>query len=274
MIGLGLRKKVLVTGGGGSIGSVLVKKLLDSGFEVVAFDIDEYALSKFAEGSLRGLRTFLGDVKDSSDVERAVRGCDAVIHVAAVKMVDVSSYHPIPCIRTNVEGTINLINEALRQRVERFLYISSDKAVDFAGVYGATKFIGERLTLWANTFNRGKYSVCRFGNVIQSRGNVFEIWEEQRKKGEPLTVTHPEMKRYFWSVNDAVAFILKALKTMKGGEIFIPKMPSYRVIDLAKKISSNIKRIPIRPDEVMEAKLYSDYEKEKLEDLGDMWVIR
>jgi len=267
---------VLVTGAGGSIGSVLTKKLLTCNAAVKAFDIDEYSLATLSEAAGKDtlLETYLGDIKDVGDVERAVRNCNIIIHLAAVKMVDVSSSHPIPCIETNIRGTINIVNEALRQEVNEFLFISSDKAVNFGSVYGATKFIGERLTLHANFFEHGKFSVCRFGNVIESRGNVFEIWRRQKEKGETLSVTHPKMERYFWHVDEATAFILKALLMMQGGEIFIPKMQKYKIVDLAHQVSPDFRIVGIRPEELLDAKLYADYEKPVLEDLGDMWVIR
>lgn len=272
---------ILVTGAGGSIGSVLTKKLLASeALKVRALDVDEYSLSKLVadveKNKLERLETCLGDVKDATDVEQAVRGCDIVIHLAAVKMVDISSLHPIPCIKTNVDGTINLVNEAFQQKVRKFMFVSSDKAVDFASVYGATKFLGERIVLWANRYSSSsvKFSVCRFGNVIQSRGNVWEIWEQQKKGGLEITVTHEEMERFFWNVSDAVDFILKTIEIMQGGEIFIAKMPSFKIIDLARQVSSNIKFIGLRPEETLKHKLIADYEKDRLEEHVDMWVIR
>lgn len=270
------RQVILVTGAGGSVGTALIKWMIHSNVKQLrAFDVDEYSLSKLTR-EVNDLRvvTFLGDVKDSSDVERAMRGVDIVVHLAAVKMIDVSSYHPTPCIRTNIDGTINLVNVALKEKVEKFLYFSSDKAVDFASVYGATKFIGERLTLWANSFNRGKYSVCRFGNIYQTRGNVFEIWEEQKRKRQPITVTHPEMERYFIKMADVAQFVLKVIEVMKGGEVFIRKMSKSKVIDLAKAFSKNIEFVGVRPEERLDAKLYADYEEPFLKDEGDFWVIK
>lgn len=271
------KRTVLVTGAGGSIGAALVKALLDSSCLVKAFDIDEYELAKLAsEVSSKRLSTHLGDVKDFADVEDAIRNTDIVIHAAAVKMVDISNQNPVPCIRTNIDGTLNLIKASLKVSVHKFLLISSDKAVDFAGVYGATKFIGERLVLWANSKKAGKFAVCRMGNVMQTRGNVFEIWETQKRKGVPLTVTHPEMERYFWDIRNAVNFVLKVLRIMDGGEVFIPKMPSFKIMDLAKSIPNikGIKVTEIRPDEVLHAKLYSEHEESRLVDKGDMWVLK
>lgn len=274
-----MENTVLVTGAGGSIGSVVVKELLKLKFVTVkAFDIDEYSLSKLVanlnNAGLGGIRTCVGDIKDRHEVEFAVRDCDLIIHAAAVKMVDISNSNPIPCLKTNVDGTVNLVLEALRQETKRFLLISSDKAVDFRSIYGVTKFIGERLILWANSLGIGQFSACRLGNVIETRGNVFEIWREQKGKDEALTVTHQGMERYFWHVEEAVSFILRMLEIMKGGEIFIPKMTLSSVIELAKGISPNIKLVGIRPGEVLKAKLYSDYEKDLLQDYGDFWVIR
>jgi len=267
---------VLVTGAGGSIGSALVKKLLEQdAIKVKAFDIDEYSLATLARNLNNDhLATCEGDVKDVFDVEYAMRDCNTVVHIAAAKMVDISSNNPVPCLKTNVDGMLNLINQALRQKTSKFLFISSDKAVDFASVYGASKFIGERLTVWANHIGTGKYSVCRMGNVIESRGNVFEIWKEQKDKKQPITLTHALMERYFWHVNEAVTFILKSLELMKGGEIFIPKMTKYKMIDLAHEYSTNIKYIGLRPDEQLDARLFAPYEEAKLKDYGSLWVLK
>jgi UDP-N-acetylglucosamine 4,6-dehydratase len=264
---------ILVTGAGGSIGTVLCQKLLAQGEKVKAFDIDEYSLASLHR-LLPKVEVCEGDIKDPRNVECAMRNCDAVIHVAASKMVDVSSNNPVPCIRTNVDGTINLIEQAIRQGIGKFVYLSSDKAVDWSSVYGATKFLGERLTLWANRFNQGRFSVVRMGNVRESRGNVFEIWQEQKQKGEPITLTDKRMLRYFWSVEEATTFILKVFKIMQGGEIFIPNMVKYRMFDVAKTYGSEIKLTGIRPEEQLDAWLYSREEETRLEDRGDMWVLK
>jgi UDP-N-acetylglucosamine 4,6-dehydratase len=266
---------ILVTGAGGSIGAILCQKLLNQGEYIKAFDIDEYSLANLHRQFPNGkLKVCEGDIKDWRNVEFAMKNCESVIHIAASKMVDVSSNNPVPCIRTNVDGTINLIEQAIRQNIDKFLFVSSDKAIDWSSVYGATKFLGERLTLWASRFNQGRFSVIRMGNVRESRGNVFEIWEQQKQKGEPITLTDKRMLRYFWSVNEATDFILKVFGIMEGGEIFIPNMTKYRMIDLAKQFSNKIKVVGIRPEEQLNAWLYSPNEEKHLTDLGDMWVLK
>lgn len=269
-------KCVLITGGAGSIGSKIVKALLSYNVLTVrVFDVDECSLAKLAR-ELKDVRveTLLGDIKDVNDVEMAIENMDIIIHGCAVKMVDVSSFHPIPCIRTNVDGTINLIRAVLKGHVEKCLFLSSDKAVDYASVYGSTKFLGERLFLWANSVSDTRFSCVRMGNVVESRGNVFAIWREQKAKGEPITITHLDMQRYFWHVKEAVAFILNSIEKMGGGEIFIPKMELFKILELAQKRGVKIRQVGTRPEEIITPKLYSDMEKDLLEDCGDFWVLR
>ena len=270
------RRTILITGAGGSVGSALVNWLLHTNVKQVrAFDVDEHSLAKQSrEFKDARLVSYLGDIKDNFDVEMSMKDVDVVIHLAAVKMVDVASYNPVSCIRTNIDGTVNMVHWALREKVKKFLYFSSDKAVDFCSVYGSTKFIGERLTLWANTLHQGKYSVCRFGNIYQTRGNVFETWEEQKSRGQPVTVTDPRMERYFIKLADVIQFVLKVLDLMKGGEIFSRKMDKLNIMELAKTFSKNIEVVGIRPEERLDAKLYADYEEALLKDEGTFWVIR
>lgn len=267
---------VLVTGGAGSIGSQLVKKLLDYPVRSVrVFDNDEYELF-LLNRRLRDkrLRLLLGNIIDRERVKLALRGVDSVYHLAAVKNIEISEFNCPQCVRANVDGTINLIECSLESRPKRFIFCSSDKAVEYTLLYGATKFLGERITLWAHRVQDDtKFSVARFPNVRETRGNVFEVFDEQRRRGEPLTLTHPEMRRYVMGVDEAVDFIIKASEVMKGGEIFVPaKVKEYKISDIAG--STKVKVIGARVGEKLSERLMTPEEEEIAVREGSMWIIR
>lgn len=269
---------VLVTGGAGSIGSQLVKKLLDYPVRSVrVFDNDEYGLF-LLKRRLRDerLRLLLGNIIDRERVKLALRGVDTVYHLAAIKNIEISEFNCPQCIRTNVDGTINLIECALETRPEKFLFCSSDKAVDHALLYGATKFLGEKLTLWAHRVqNDTIFSVARFPNVMETRGNVFEVFEEQKRQGKPLTVTHPEMRRYVMGLNEATDFIVEATEMMRGGEIFVPAdIKEYKILDIARGLSDKVEISGIRVGEKLSERLMTPEEEGTAERRGSMWVIR
>lgn len=271
-------KTVLVSGGAGSIGSAVVKKLVEFDVHSIrVLDNNEYALFKMKR-SLENpkLRLLLGDIRDRERVEMAVDGVDIILHFAAVKNIEISEYNPIEAIKTNVDGTINLIEASLKSRPERFLYISSDKAVSYTSLYGATKFLGEKLTIWANKIqDRTLFSCARLGNVYESRGNVFELWDEQKARGEPLTLTHPDMRRFFMHLDEATHFIISAVEMMKGGEIFVPQMKEEQILELAKKLyGNNIKFIGPRPGEKIREELMTPEERKIAKEENGIWVIR
>jgi len=269
---------ILVTGGAGSIGSQLVKKLLDYPVRSVrVFDNDEYGLFRLnRQLKDERLRLLLGNIIDRERVKLALRGVDNVYHLAAVKNIEISEFNCPQCVRTNVDGTINLIECALESKPKRFLFCSSDKSVDYALLYGATKFLGERIALWAHRVQDDTmFSVARFPNVRETRGNVFEVFEGQRKRGEPLSLTHPEMRRYVMGVDEAVDFILTATEAMKGGEIFVPAdVREYKISDIAKGFSGQVKIIGTRAYEKMAERLMTPEEEKRAVRKGSMWVIR
>jgi UDP-N-acetylglucosamine 4,6-dehydratase len=270
-------KNILITGGAGSIGTALTKKILEFPVKTVRIlDIDEHALFKL--GRLikdSRLRLLLGDIQDYDRVVMAGENVDIVIHTAAVKNIEISEFNPIQTIGVNINGTVNLIKMIMRNKPNKFLNISTDKAVDSSTLYGSTKQIGEKLTTWAGShLEYTKFGTVRFGNVIESRGNVFEIWNEEVKNNKPLSITLPEMKRYFFHVDEAAEFILKCIPIMNRGEIFVPKMKSFSVKDLADKISKKQKIIGLRPGEKKEEILLTDNELKNSIEKKDMWIIK
>ena len=234
-------KSILVTGGAGSIGSALVENLLKFPIQSVrVLDIDEYALAKLNKKLKDSrLRILLGSILDTERLDMAGDGVDIVFHLAAIKNIEISEFNPIETIDTNVNGTVNMIKMLIKKKPLKFINISTDKAADASTLYGNTKRIGEKLTTWtAKHVSPTKSGTVRFGNVIETRGNVFEVWEDEKKNNKPLSITHPSMKRYFFKIDEAVDFVLLCLPLIKNGEIFIPKMKLHKIKDLAKEISS------------------------------------
>lgn len=285
-------KTILITGGAGSIGSALARSLAKyKPTSIRVFDNNEHALSKMKRNTKDPcFRFLLGDVKDMDRLEMAVADAQIVFHLAAVKDISISEYNPIETIKTNILGTINLIECAMRHPPMIFTFISSDKAANAQTLYGATKMLGERLTLWAHlaSYPKTVYNVVRFGNVMESKGNVFEIWKEQGERGDPLTVTDPEMKRYMFHVEEAVKAIETAAQEAPSGTILVPKMPEVQIKDLISGIISGINdtitihellhnRVKItgpRKDEKMREELMTEDEKKKAEDYGGWWIIK
>ncbi|AJW71825.1 SDR family NAD(P)-dependent oxidoreductase [Nitrosopumilus adriaticus] len=270
-------KSILVTGGAGSIGSALVEKLLEFPIQSVrVFDNNEYALAKLNKKLKDSrLRIILGNILDQDRVSIACDEIDIVFHLAAIKNIEISEFNPIETIDTNVNGTVNMIKMLIEKKPKKFINISTDKAADASTLYGNTKQLGERLTSWAgsHTYPRTKTATVRFGNVIESRGNVFEIWNEEKSKNKPLSITEPSMKRYFIHANEVVDFILTGLLLAKKGEIFIPKMKKFNIKQLADKISKSQRIIGLRQGEKLEEILLNSDEKSKATEKNDMWVI-
>jgi len=284
-------KTVLVTGGVGSIGSEIVKNLLSRDLEVVRIlDINETKLFEF-EGELDSekIRTFIGDVRDKDRLRKAIEDVDIVFHAAALKHVPLCEYNPFEGVKTNVNGTQNLIDVALDEEVEKFITISTDKVVNPINVMGATKLLAERLTTSANLYKGERktvFSVVRFGNVLNSRGSLLPIIKKQIKKGGPVTLTNPEMTRFVMSINEASRLVIKAAEKAKGGEIFILKMPALKIKDLIDVIIEElspeygyspdeieIKEIGKRAGEKMYEELMTDEEAFHAEEIEDMFVV-
>jgi len=268
-------KTILITGGAGSIGTVLTKKLLEYPVNTIRIlDVNENALFNLKRTITDPrLRLLLGDIQDKERVELAGNKVDIIIHLAAIKNIEISEYNPIETINTNIMGTMNLINMAIRDGPEIFLNISTDKAVEPSTLYGSTKQISERLTLWAATKNT-KFATARFGNVFEAQGNVFEIWKKEIKNNHPISITDLSMERYLFHVDDAVEFIIKCLTITKGEQIFVPKLKLYKIKTLAKKFSKNYKIIGMRKGEKLKEILLTEEEKKSAKETDDMWIIK
>lgn len=270
-------KVILVTGGAGSIGSALVKKLLDYPVRTIrVLDINEHALFRLKRSvNDSRLRLLLGSVLDKERLEMAANNADLVIHTAAVKNIEISEFNPIETIDINTNGTVNMIKMAIKNKPKKFLNISSDKAADPSTIYGITKQLSERLTSWAGIhIPSTKFASIRFGNVIESRGNVFEIWDEELKNNQSLSVTHSLTERYFFHIGEAIDFILDCLPLANEGAIFVPKMKSYNIKQLATKLSHKHKIIGLRRGEKLKEILITAEEKRIAEERKNMWIIK
>lgn len=268
----------LVTGGAGSIGSALVRELLEryKRSTVRVFDSSDYLLSKLRRSieEKDRIRCLLGNVQDYQRLEMAMKNVDYVFHLAAIKDISITEYNPIETIKTNIMGTVNLIECCLREQPNKVVNLSSDKAIGFTTLYGSTKYIGEQLILWGHQVMHPTIKFCnvRFGNVIETRGNVFEIWKEQSEKGIPLTITDTRMKRYFMNIDDATDSILEAFETTEGGETFIPDMEEFNITDLCDTDEPKI--IGPRRGEKLREELMTEAEKKQATKVGNLWVIR
>ena len=269
-------KKILVSGGAGSIGTTLIKKLLEYPVDSIrVLDINEHALFELKhEITDPRLRLLLGSILDKDRIEMAGKNVDIVFHTAAIKNIEISEYNPIETIDTNINGTVNMIKMAIRNKVKIFLNISTDKAAEPSTLYGTTKQLTERLTSWAGVHNEEtKFASVRFGNVMDSHGNVFELWEKELKEKKPLSITHPLAERYFFKSDEACNFILKCLLVINVGEVFIPKMKSYKIKSLAQKYSKKQKIIGLRQGEKLKEILITKDEIKKSLVKNDMWIL-
>jgi len=270
-------KTILITGGAGSLGSVLTKKLLKYPVRSIrVLDIDEHALFKLKHSvNDSRLRLLLGSVLDQERVEMAGNKIDVIFHLAAIKNIEISEYNPIETISTNINGTVNMIKMATRNKPKKFINISTDKAVEATTLYGITKYLSEKLTTWAGIHMAPtKFGSIRFGNMIETRGNVFEIWNEELKNNQPLSITDPLSERYFIHTENAVDVILRCLPLINTGEIIIPKMTSYNIKEAAMKLSKNHKKIGLRLGEKIRESLITQTEKKVAKERKDMWIIK
>ena len=274
-------KVILVTGGTGSFGQKFT--------EIVLREYGPKAIRIFSRGELLQqqmhqrfhddprLRFFIGDVRDRERVYRAMNGVDVVVHAAALKQVPTCEYNPIEAVKTNVDGAINVIDAAIDNGVERAMAISTDKAVHPVNLYGATKLVMERLFAQANVYTGGrksKFSCVRYGNVVGSRGSVIPLFLEQRKDGV-ITITDDRMTRFWITLEQGVRFVIDCIDRMHGGEIFVPKIPSMRITDLADVAAPKAKRqtIGIRPGEKVNEILWTEEESRHALEFHGYFVI-
>ena len=233
-------KNILITGGTGSIGMGLVKQLAKHNpKEIRILSNDENSIVESIEnlGKNSIYKFMVGDVRDKDRLNLAIRDIDIVYHAAAMKHIDICESNPFDAVKTNVVGTSNILEASIIEGVKKFIFISTDKATNPTSTLGGSKLLAERLTLDASTYvknGRTKFAIVRFGNVIGSRGSVFQIFQNQIKMKKPLTVTDKRMTRFIMSISEASSMILKVTKIMKDGETFVLKMPSVRIEDLAK----------------------------------------
>tara|TARA_B110001454_G_scaffold206589_1_gene217140 strand:+ start:501 stop:1361 length:861 start_codon:yes stop_codon:yes gene_type:complete len=268
-------KIILVTGGSGSIGSALVTRLLKYPIKSVRIlDINEYELFNLKRLiNNPKLRLFLGNVNDKDRVEIACNDVDIIFHLAAAKNIEITEYNPIETINTNINGIINLIQMTIKNKPKKFINVSTDKAANPTTLYGSTKQISEQLTSWATTKDT-KFASVRFGNVRDTRGGVFELWQNQVKENKPLSITDVAMERFFIEKEKAITCILKCMMLANDGEIFVPKLKSFKMIDLANVISKKHKIIGMRYGEKINEELLTEQEKRNAEETKEMWIIK
>jgi UDP-N-acetylglucosamine 4,6-dehydratase len=273
---------VLITGGTGSFGRKFVEIMLRefAPRKLIVFSRDELKQHEMrAMGfDASNLRYFIGDVRDRERLRRAMHAVDVVVHAAALKQVPACEYNPMEAVKTNIIGTSNVVEAALDAGVQKVMALSTDKAVNPVNLYGATKLAAEKLTVQSNAYAAGsatRYSCVRYGNVVGSRGSVVPVFLKQRQTGT-LTVTDDRMSRFWLSLEQGVRFVIDSIDAMRGGEVFVPKIPSMKVIDLAKAIApdASIEVVGIRPGEKLHEVLISEDEARNTVESDDMYIVK
>lgn len=274
-------KKVLVTGGTGSFGKKFVEIMLNEYHpaRLIIFSRDELKQHEMRVSGFDhpSLRYFIGDVRDQQRLHRAMHGVDIVVHAAALKQVPACEYNPMEAIKTNILGSSNVIEAALDAGVKKVMALSTDKAVNPVNLYGATKLAAEKLFVQSNTYAAGtstRFSCVRYGNVVGSRGSVIPIFLQQRENGK-LTITDERMSRFWLTIDQGVRFVIRCTEQMHGGEVFVPKIPSTRIADLAHVIApqAELEIIGIRPGEKLHEVLVHEDEARSTVELEDMFVV-
>lgn len=277
-------KSILITGGTGSLGKALTKTIFEKWplvKKVIIFSRDEQKqfqmAQEFPPQQFPQIRFLIGDVRDFERVKRAFKGVDFVIHAAAMKHVPIAEYNPMECVKTNIMGAENVINAALETDVQHVVALSTDKAAAPINLYGATKLASDKLFVAANNikgWNPIKFSVVRYGNVMGSNGSVIPFFMEKKKTGV-LPITEPEMTRFNITLQGGVDMVLHALETAWGGEIFVPKIPSYKILDVAKAIGPECehKVVGIRPGEKIHEEMITSSDSFSTYDLGKYYSI-
>jgi UDP-N-acetylglucosamine 4,6-dehydratase len=273
---------VLVTGGTGSFGKKFVELMLRDyhPLKLIIFSRDELKQHDMRTAGFDhpSLRYFIGDVRDPQRLQRAFAGVTVVVHAAALKQVPACEYNPFEAIQTNIMGGRNVIDAAIDQRVRSVLALSTDKAVNPINLYGATKLCAEKMFVQANAYAGAqdtRFSCARYGNVVGSRGSVIPVFLEQRKRGK-ITITDTRMTRFWLTLGQGVRFVVGCIERMHGGEIFVPKIPSMRVTEMAESIAPGceVECIGIRPGEKLHEVLVSEDEARNTLEVDDMYIVQ
>lgn len=277
-------RSILVTGGTGSFGQAFIRRALSNFPEIgrlIVFSRDELKQFEmeqgFSEGERAKLRFFLGDVRDLSRLQLALRDVDIVVHAAAQKQVPAAEYNPFECVKTNILGAQNLIEACLNSPVRRVVALSTDKAAAPINLYGATKLVSDKLFTAANNIvgkRDLRFSVVRYGNVMGSRGSVIPFFLKMKDTGT-LPITDPEMTRFNITLPEGVQMVLDALECSQGGEIFVPKIPSYRIVDVARAVAPDCRTeiVGIRPGEKLHEEMITAADSFSTVDVGNKYVI-
>jgi UDP-N-acetylglucosamine 4,6-dehydratase/5-epimerase len=275
-------KVVLVTGGTGSFGKKFIHTLLKEHepAKVIIYSRDELKQHEMRQAGFNSpkLRYFIGDVRDRDRLYRALHGVEIVVHAAALKQVPACEYNPQEAIKTNINGTSNVIEAAIDMGVKRVLALSTDKAVNPVNLYGATKLAAEKLVIQSNSYAGSgvtRLSCVRYGNVVGSRGSVVPVFIEQRKKAK-ITITDERMTRFWITLDQGVRFVMSCIERMQGGEVFVPKIPSMTITDLAKAVApaAQVEVIGIRPGEKLHEVLISEDEARTTIELENMYIVQ
>ncbi len=276
-------KTVLITGGTGSFGKKFTEILLKryKPKKIIIYSRDEFKQFEMRKVfNDKCMRYFIGDVRDKERLIRAMEGVDYVVHAAALKHVPVAEYNPMEAIKTNVLGGNNVIDAAIDVGTKKVIALSTDKAVNPINLYGATKLASDKLFIAANNIKGSKdikFSVVRYGNVMASRGSVIPLFQELAKKGvKKLPITHPEMTRFWITLDEAADFVFMAFETMQGGEIFVPKIPSMKIIDLARAIKpdAEFEIVGIRPGEKLHESMISIDDSYNTVEFANYFIIQ
>ncbi len=273
-------KTILVTGGTGSFGKKFINRVLKEDVKkVIVFSRDELKQYEMAQGVTDSrVRFFIGDVRDTDRLYRAFNGVDIVIHAAAMKHVGACEYNPFEAVKTNIHGAQNVIEAAIDCGVERVIALSTDKAAAPINLYGATKLASDKLFVAANSYvgdKKTRFAVVRYGNVVGSRGSVIPFFRKMKETGRRLPVTDERMTRFWITLDEGVQFVLDSLRRMRGGEIFIPKIPSMNIIDLAKAVSpeAKIEVVGIRPGEKLHEVMITEDDARHTVEFDQYYVI-
>ena len=275
-------KTILITGGTGSFGKLFIKTILEryQPRRLIVYSRDE--LKQFEmqqEFNAPCMRYFIGDVRDTSRLNMAMRGVDYVVHAAALKQVPAAEYNPMECIKTNIHGAENVIQAALLNQVKKVIALSTDKAANPINLYGATKLASDKLFVAANNIagqDPTRFSVVRYGNVVGSRGSVVPFFQKRIDQGaSTLPITHAEMTRFWITLPQGIEFVINSFQRMKGGEIFVPKLPSVRITDLATAMAPELEQeiIGIRPGEKLHEVMCPSDDSYHTFEFDDFFVI-